>query len=194
MADIITNETLKKYAEIATDAFMEDPVYQKVAKDEKKRRQVIYHGVLIRLYDSRNNGDLFYFDEEDRGLLVLRDVNRELQFSEFLKCPNFMALFVLLPYVLKLFSIIGKFDNKAILGDKSYVVSPIFVGKEHQRKGVASNLIKKAVDDIIPQGYKIGLDTQNPANVEKYEKMGFKLLKEEFHEEDQIYNYYMSIE
>lgn len=36
MADIITNETLKKYAEIATDAFMEDPVYQKVAKDEKK--------------------------------------------------------------------------------------------------------------------------------------------------------------
>ena len=194
MANNITNEILQKYARMSVDAFMDDPVYQKVAKNEKKRRQVIYHGVLIRLYDSRNNGDLFYFDEEDRGLLVLRDVNRELQFSEFLKCPNFMALFLLLPYALKLFSIIGKFDSRGVFGDDSYMISPIFVAKEHQKKGVASALVKKAAADILPTGYKICLDTQNPANVEKYEKMGFKLLKEEFYEEDQIHNYYMSIE
>ena len=43
----------------------------------------------------------------------------------------------------------------------------------------------------IVQGAKsVGVE----ANVEKYEKMGFKLLKEEFYEEDQIHNYYMSIE
>ena len=46
MADIITNETLKKYAEIATDAFMEDPVYQKVAKDEKKEDRLFITAYL----------------------------------------------------------------------------------------------------------------------------------------------------
>ena len=190
----ISNDTLKKYAKIASEVFMEDPVYMQVSKNEKIRKTVIYHGVLIRLYDSRNNGDLFYIDEQERGILVLRNVDRELQFSQFMKCPNFMALFLLLPYVLKLFSIIGQFDNKAILGENSYVVSPIFVAKEHQRKGVAANLIKKAVAELVPQGYKIGLDTQNPVNVEKYEKMGFKLVKHEFLEKEQIDNYYMVIE
>lgn len=194
MSGNVSNETLKKYARKASEVFMEDPVYKLVSKNEKIRKTVIYHGVLIRLYDSRNNGDLFYFDREERGLLVLRKVVRSLQFSQFMKCPNFMALFMLLPYVLKLFSIIGKFDSRGVFGDDSYMISPIFVAKEHQKKGVASALVKKAAADILPAGYKICLDTQNPDNVEKYKKMGFRLAKEEYYEEDRLHNYYMVME
>ena len=187
----MSNKTLRKYAEMASEVFMEDPVYLKVTGSKWLRKIIIREGLLIRMYESRNNGDLFYFDEQGRGMLILKKADRELQFTEMLKCPNAPVVLPLLPYVIKLMSITARCDNKGVIGEDSYIISPIFVGKDYQKQGVAKNLVKKAAADILPQGYKIGLDTQNAANVEKYEKMGFELIKQEVFEQHGINNYYM---
>lgn len=189
----ISNSTLKKYAKMASEVFMEDPVYKSVCKNKWLRKKLIYHGVLIRLYDSAKK-DFFYFDRQGRGMLVLKDVKRQYQISELMKCPNAMALIFLAPYVVKLFGILGQFNNRSVLGEDVYTISPVFVGKEYQRRGVAASLVKRAVADMKEKGLKVGLDTQNPVNKEIYERIGFTLVKQEFLEKEQIDNYYMLFE
>lgn len=193
MAENLTLEQLKKYSGMAADAFMDDPLYKCAVKNEKKRREVIYHRTLSRLNVSKKT-DMFYFDEEDRGLLILRDVNTPYSAEQFKDTPNILNLLLLLPYVTKVSTISGRFDNKKFMDDKTYIVSPIFVAKEHQKKGVGMKLLKKAIEDARAKGYKLGLDTQNPDNVPFYEKAGFKVVGYEFYEKEQIHNYYMICE
>ena len=52
----------------------------------------------------------------------------------------------------------------------------------------------KAAADLKEQGCKLGLDTQNPDNVPKYEKMGFRLFHQAFYEDIQIYIFHMILE
>lgn len=186
---MISYQILKKYAKIASEAFVNDPVYRYVAKNERLRKYVIYHGTLIRLYASRN-GAAFYEDEQGRGLLVLRSTDIDYSISDYMKAPNRIAMVLLLPYALKLFGILGQIGNN-VLGENVHIISPIFVSPEHHNKGVASTLVKKAVADMAKKGCKVGLDTQNRENVFKYEKMGFTLVKEEFFDKEKIHNYYM---
>ncbi len=190
----ITDETLKRYAEIASEAFMNDPAYIHSAKNEKIRKKVAYHGTLIRMYASRNRGFRFYFDEEGRGMLVLRPAHSELSAGEFMKCPNAYALVRLLPWAAKLMSVDSRCENKKYFDEKTYIISPVFVDVNHQRKGVASKLIAKAAEDMKALGYKIGLDTQNPDNVTAYEKMGFKVFHHVYFEDTKIHNYHMILE
>lgn len=186
----IPDEILKKYAEMASEAFMEDPVYKYVTKKEKTRKKVIYHRILSRLYISRET-DLFYFDEEDRGLLVLRHVNDEYKPEMFMKVPNYKEMFFVIPHLIKFSGVTGHFDNKKYMDENTYIVSPIFVAKEHQGKGVGLKLLERAKKDMAEKGFKLGLDTQNPDNVAFYEKAGFKVLKHEFYDKEQVDNYYM---
>lgn len=186
----ISDETLKKYAEMAAQAFMDDPVYKYVARKEKTRKKVIYHRILSRLYISRET-DLFYFDEEGHGLLVLRHIKDEYKPEQFMKVPNYKEMFFVIPHMIKFSGVTDHFDNKKYMDDNTYIVSPIFVAKEHQGKGIGLKLLEKAQKDMAAKGCKLGLDTQNPANVAFYEKAGFKLVKHEFYDREQVDNYYM---
>lgn len=191
MKNNISNETLKKYAKMASEAFMNNPVYVAACKSEKIRKLVIYHIILMRLYISRKT-DIFYFDQEERGLLVLRKAGSDYTVGEVLKCPNRPALIMLLPYVLKVLGILARFDSKGLYDEnKTYIISPVFVDKTHQRKGVAARLIKRSIEDMGTKGYKVGLDTREPDNVGYYEKLGFKLIDHQLYEKDKVSSYYM---
>ena len=61
-----------------------------------------------------------------------------------------------------------------VFPENCYIISPVFVAPEHQGKGVATELIKKGISDLVPQGYKLGLEAQNPENVKFYEKLGIQ--------------------
>lgn len=172
---------------------MTAPVYVTACKDVKARKRMLYHVTLLRLYASRK-ADRIYIDEEERGLMVLRYSRNDYTVGEFLKCPNWPMLFVLRPYVVKLFDVIGRFDNKGVFDDTTYCIVSIFVAKEHRGKGVGMNLLKRAIADARAKGYKLGLDTQNPANIPFYEKAGFRVAGHEFYEKEQIHNYYMICE
>ena len=84
-------------------------------------------------------------------------------------------------------------DSK-VFDEKTLIISPVFVDPKHQGRGIATQMIKAGIEEFVPQGYKIGLETQNPDNVGFYEKLGFKIIKEEFYKLEKIHNYYMVYE
>lgn len=187
----ITNEILKKYAKMASQSFMTNPGYVISCPDEKKRQDFIYHVVLMRLYISRKT-DIFYFDEEGRGLLVLRKAGLGYPTGEVLKVPNILGLLKNMSFVSKLLGVTGAFNDKGLYDEeKTYIVSPVFVDVNHQGKGVGTALLKKAVEDMAQKGFKVGLDTMEPTNVPYYEKLGFKLIDTQFSEKDNAYSWYM---
>lgn len=187
----ITDEILKKYAKMASQSFMTNPGYVISCPDEKKRQDFIYHVVLMRLYISRKT-DIFYFDEEGRGLLVLRKAGLGYPTGEVLKVPNILGLLKNMSFVSKLLGVTGAFSDKGLYDEeKTYIVSPVFVDVNHQGKGVGTALLKKAVEDMAQKGFKVGLDTMEPTNVPYYEKLGFKLIDTQFSEKDNAYSWYM---
>ena len=187
----ITNETLKKYAEIASDAFMTNPGYVLSCPDEGKRKNFIYNVVLMRLYISRKT-DIFYFDEQERGMLVLRKAGMDYPASEVLKVPNILGLLKNMSLVSKLLTVTGSYSSKGLYDEeKTYIVSPIFVDVKHQGKGVGTALLKKAIAEMEAKGYKVGLDTMEPSNLPYYEKLGFKLIDDQIDENTGAHSWYM---
>ena len=187
----ITNETLKKYARMGARAFMTNPGYVLSCKDENKKEDFIYNVILMRLYISRKT-DIFYFDEEGRGMLVLRKAGLDYPTGEVLKVPNIFGLLKNMSYVSKLLSVTGVYSSKGLYDEeKTYIVSPVFVDVNHQGKGVGTALLKKAIEDMSAKGYKVGLDTMEPSNVPYYEKLGFKLIDKQYNEKEDAYSWYM---
>ena len=191
MNNNITNETLKKYARMGAKAFMTNPGYVLSCKDENKKEDFIYNVILMRLYISRKT-DIFYFDEEGRGMLVLRKAGMDYPTGEVLKVPNIFGLLKNMSYVSKLLSVTGVYSSKGLYDEeKTYIVSPVFVDVNHQGKGVGTALLKKAIEDMSAKGYKVGLDTMEPSNVPYYEKLGFKLIDKQYNEKEDAYSWYM---
>ncbi len=134
-----------------------------------------------------------YVDEENRGICVLRHAHNDYIMFDFLRCPNrFFVEYI--PSTIKTLLTYGHLDNKDIFDEKTYLISPVFVDKNHKGQGIATLLIKNAVNEFIPKGFKIGLETQNPDNVPFYEKPGFRTVKHENCEKENIHNHYMIID
>ena len=191
MADNISNNILKKYAELASDAFMTNPGYVLSCPDEGKRKNFIYNVVLMRLYISRKT-DIFYFDEQERGMLVLRKAGMDYPASEVLKVPNILGLLKNMSLVSKLLTVTGSYSSKGLYDEeKTYIVSPVFVDVKHQGKGVGTALLKKAIAEMEAKGYKVGLDTMEPSNLPYYEKLGFKLIDDQIDENTGAHSWYM---
>lgn len=189
----ISRKTLKYYAKMASEAYVNDPVYCFACKNEGIRKRFIYHFLLLRLNSSKKK-DIIYFDEENRGLCIFREAHYDYTMFQFLKCPNWVFLTLYWPITLKTLLAYSHLDNKDVFDDKTYIVSPVFVSPDHQGKGIASSLLKNGMSKLIDEGYKIGLETQNPANVGFYEKLGFRVVKEEYYKLEKIHNYYMLCE
>lgn len=189
----ISRKTLKYYAKMASEAYVNDPVYCFACKNEGIRKRFIYHFLLLRLNSSKKK-DIIYFDEENRGLCIFREAHYDYTMFQFLKCPNWVFLTLYWPITLKTLLAYSHLDNKDVFDDKTYIVSPVFVSPDHQGKGIASSLLKNGMSKLIDEGYKIGLETQNPENVGFYEKLGFRVVKEEYYKLEKIHNYYMLCE
>ena len=193
MKNKVSLKTLKYYAKMASEAYINDPVYTFACKNEKLRRRFIYHFILLRLNSSRKK-DIFYFDEEARGLCIFRHAHYDYTMWQFLKCPNWVFLVLYFPITIKTLLAYSHLDNKDLFDENTYIVSPVFVAPEHQGKGIASKLLREGMTKLYAEGKKIGLETQNPDNVTFYERLGFKTVKTEFYKLEKIQNTYMLFE
>ncbi len=185
-------KTLKYFARMAAESYVNDPVHVYATKNEKLRKRYVYHFMIERLSTS-NREDIIYFDEENRGICVWRDAHNPYNMFDFLLCPNwvFLALYPIRTFkTLKAYS---HLDEK-VFPENTLLISPVFVDVNHQGKGIATKLIKQGIADLVPQGYKLGLEAQNPDNVKFYEKLGFKTIKYVYFESEKIHNYYMMYE
>lgn len=190
--DRLDRKTLKYFARMAAESYVDDPVHVYATKSEKLRKKFLYHFMLERLSTS-NREDIIYLDEENRGICVWRDAHNNYDVFDFLLCPNWVFLYVYLISTVKTLKAFSHLDSK-VFPENTLLISPVFVDKNHQGKGIATSLIKKGIDELIPQGYKLGLETQNPDNVKFYEKLGFKTIKYVYFKGEKIHNYYMMYE
>ncbi len=185
----LDRETLKYYARMAAESFVDDPVHCYATKNVERRKKFVYHFLLERLTSS-NKSDVFYVDDEGRALCVWRDAHNEYTVLDFLKCPNWVFLCYYITSTFKTLMAYRYLDSK-VFEKNTLIISPVFVDPQHQGRGIATEMIKKGIEEFVPQGYKIGLETQNPDNVGFYEKLGFKIIKQEFYKLEKIHNYYM---
>ena len=182
-------KTLKYFARMAAESYVNDPVHAYATKSEEKRKKYVYHFMLERL-SSSNGKDFVCVDEENRGLCVWRDAKNNYTTAEFLACPNWVFLVYYLPSTVRTLKAYSHLDAK-VFDDNTLLISPVFVDKKYQGQGIATKLIKQGIKELVPQGYKLGLETQNPDNVALYEKLGFKTVKYTYFKSEKIHNYYM---
>lgn len=186
---IMDREKLKYYARMAAESYVDDPVHSYATKSVERRKKYVYHFMMERLSTS-NREDIIYFDEQERGLCVWRDAHNEYTMFDFLKCPNWVFLAYYWWHTAKTLKAYSHLDSK-VFEKNTLIISPVFVDKKHQGQGVATKLIQRGIDELVPQGYKLGLETQNPDNVGFYEKLGFKTVKYDYWKSEKIHNYYM---
>lgn len=185
----LTRKELEYYARMASETYVNDPVHVYATKNEKLRKKFLYHFMIKRL--STSNGEDFIFeDEEKRGLCVWRDAHNDYTMFDFLKCPNWVFLCVYNISLIKTLKVFSHLDQK-VFEKNTLLISPVFVDKDHKGKGIGTALIKRGIEELVPLGYKLGLETQNPENVALYERLGFKTVEYKFFKSEKIHNYYM---
>ena len=182
-------KTLKYFARMAAESYVNDPVHSYATKNEKIRKKYVYHFMLERLSTS-NREDIIYVDEQNRGICVWRDAHNDYTMFDFLLCPNWFFLAFYWVNTFKTLKAYSHLDSK-VFEKNTLIISPVFVDKNHQGQGIATELIKRGIRELVPQGYKLGLETQNPENVGFYEKLGFKTVKYDYWKSEKIHNYYM---
>lgn len=185
----LTRKELEYYARMASETYVNDPVHVYATKNEKLRKKFLYHFMIERLSTS-NGEDFIYEDEEKRGLCVWRDAHNDYTMFDFLKCPNWVFLCVYNISLIKTLKVFSHLDQK-VFEKNTLLISPVFVDKDHKGKGIGTALIKRGIEELVPLGYKLGLETQNPENVAFYERLGFKTVEYKFFKSEKIHNYYM---
>lgn len=180
---------LRYYARMAADCYANDPVHIYATKSEKWRKKYDYHFMIARLMTS-NREDIIYLDEENRGLCIWRDAHNPYTVFDFLLCPNWIFLAIYAKSTVKILKAYSHLDAK-VFDKNTMIISPVFVDPSQQGKGIATKLIKQGIDELLPLGYKLGLETQNPDNVGFYEKLGFRTKEYVFFKSEKIHNYYM---
>lgn len=185
----LTFRQLRYYARMAAEAYVNDPVHMYATRHESWRKRYDYHFMLARLMTS-NRQDFIYTDEEDRGICIWRDAHNDYTVFDFLLCPTWPMLAVYAKSTVKILKAYSHLDSK-VFEENTLIISPVFTAPEHQGKGIATKLIKQGIAELVPLGYKLGLETQNPDNVAFYEKLGFETVQYVFFKSEKIHNYYM---
>lgn len=185
----ISKKEIKYWAEMAAEAYADDPVHSYATKNIKLRKRYIYHFMMNRITAS-NSVDYFYIDDDKRGICIWRKAHNEYTVLDFLKCPHWIPMWLLLPSTVKTLSAYSKLDVKKF-DDDTWIISPVFVSPEHQGEGVATALISQGVADLTAMGLKCGLEAQSEKNVRFYEKLGFKTFEKDYYKSGNIEHRYM---
>ncbi len=185
----LNKKTLKKMALMAAETFADDPVHKNCTKVLKIRKRFLYHFMTER-FSASNGEDYIYLDEEERGMCVWRDAKNDYTVIDFLKCPHWVFLVLYWISTVRTLIIYSRRDL-SVFPDNTLLIEPVFVGREFQGKGIATKLIKQGIDDLVPLGYNLGLETQNPDNLPLYEKLGFRVISKQALKKGKIFNYSM---
>lgn len=185
----LSKSTLKKMSSIAAEVFMDDPVHKHCTKVKSIRKRFLYHFMMER-FNSSNGEDYIFIDDEHDGMCIWRDAKNDYTVFDFLKCHHWIYLcFYWISTVRSL--IVYARRDLSVFPDNTLLIEPVFVSKEHQGKGVASAMIKKGIEEFVPMGYNLGLETQNPDNVSLYERLGFEIVSVKPLVKDKVFNYSM---
>ncbi len=174
---------------MSADSFIDDPLYIAIAKNKFIRKRFIYNFMYLRFYLS-NMQDIIIEDNDKHGLGIWKSATSKISIKNAFSCPNFLNLLFYLPIVIRLEKAFSD-EDMSLFPKNTLLLSPIFGDKNFQGKGVVKSLILKKADELVKEGYTLGLETQNEINVEVYSKLGFRLVKVEKYMDGKITNYLM---
>ena len=186
---MLSKNELKQYAKMAADSFADDPLYTALVKNRRIRKGFLYNFMYLRFYLS-NTEDLVIRDSEQRGLCIWRSAANKLSVQKALFCPRFFHLLLYTPIIIRLERAFSQ-EDMSVFPANTLLLSPVFVDKKFQGKGIAKRLILEKADALTNAGYILGLETQNKSNLEIYTKLGFRLVKTEQCRGGKITNYLM---
>ena len=186
---MLDEKTLNEMAYMAAEAYMEDPVHKNCTRVPAVRKRFLYHFMMER-FSSSNGSDFIYLDKEKRGMCIWRDAKNDYTVFDFLKCPHWIFLVLYWISTVRTLIIYSRRDL-SVFPDNTLLIEPVFVGKEFQGRGIATKLIRQGIEDLVPLGYNLGLETQNPDNITLYEKLGFKVISKQTLKRGKIYKYSM---
>lgn len=185
----LSTKELRRFARIAGEAYVNDPVHSYATKNVNRRKSFVYHFQMERLNTS-NGEDYIFIDDEGRGICVWRKARNEYTALDFIKCPDWIYLYIHPVNIIKTLMAYSPLDVK-VFSENTWIISPVFVDPEHQGKGIATALIKDSMEYLSQFGYEFGLEAQDERNVAFYERLGFETIKKARFEKGNIDHYYM---
>lgn len=185
----LNKKELRRFAKIAGEAYINDPVHSYATKNPKRRKRFVYHFMMERLNTS-NGEDYIYIDDENEAVCVWRRAHNEYGVLDFLKCPDWLYLYWFWPNTLRTLAAYSPLDVKKF-SENTWIISPVFVSPEKQGRGAATRLIKQGIEDLRRLGYDLGLEAQDEKNVAFYRKLGFEVTATDTFKNGLITHYYM---
>lgn len=172
---------------ILADVFMDDPMIQHLFGEESRKPEAKYfydfmiyesiklHRHMLCIKEGQRFAGLAIVDTPRtvKGLFVLTNIFYLLRVLVFrMKMPKGSVDFIRRYY---------KVTTKNRPKKPHYYLNCIGVDPAFQKKGYAKVLMNNihAMVDQDPRVAGIGLDTENPVNVDIYQKFGYKLVKKE---------------
>lgn len=174
----LTSKDLLQASDILGKAFMDDPIWIEILKDELEKFSIVFE---VPLKHTLKYGKIYGYSSNLEGIAAwLPSHNVNMNFFQFIWSGAFRS-------ALKLGKKIGKRIQevfKTITEDRElnmkvpyiylYVIGVL---PEHQGKGVGSSLINAMLNTLPPE-IPLYLETETEQNIKFYEKLGFKIMKE----------------
>lgn len=186
----LSQKEIDRYAKIASESFSQDPIYKYCCKNEFVRKRFIYYIMYLRI-NASNKSDIIITDKDRHGLCIWRDYKKSYTAKDMLFSKKSFGIIIYFPILIKLLKMFKNVNATEIYPENTLLIEPVFVDKKFQGQGTAKRMILQSAKDLLKSGYSLGLETQNPENIRKYEKTGFELISKQQIANGKITDYYM---
>ncbi len=187
---VIDLKDFKKARDICVEAFMSYPLHNFI-KDENRRKKVLEQIISTELKYSLKNNQAYYLGYDLREVSIWKNNNKPPSRLAYLRYKTPRTIITLMLNMRreekKLYSSyireVLKIRNELILPDQFIELSVIAVHPENQGEKRASRLLRLALEELKAHGLSCMLVTNTNKNKTMYEKFGFNLIKDFYHEQ-----------
>lgn len=172
-------QEFKQVLDTMISGFFDDPVYEYLFPDGKKRKRFLYRFLKMRLKYSMRYGEISVTDDlkglciwlPPHDMMTVKDMIRFGAIGIFLMCnaKEKDKLFDMISFMSQV--------SDGVIEQPYWYLSPICVAKEYQRRGYGKALLEYSIEKYANRG-TLFLETQSEKNRMIYEKYGFSLLKQ----------------
>jgi len=180
----LTNNDIKKAAEVYARAYSKITLYEKALEDTEDKSQVLKMFFEIPIRFGIKYGFPYAPSEQLEGISIWIPYEKaDMTMWRMIRSGGFKSSFKLVKIgktflaSLKGFSQLDKDRHKNMTGKKYLYLMSLAVDPEYQRKGIASNLLKAMFEKTDSCGYYTYVSADID-NVDFYKKHGFKVIKE----------------
>lgn len=168
-----THDDVERVASILADAFFHDPVWAWAFSDETRRREQQLAWFTLVVAQALDNGSVWVTPGFEAaavwvppGKLELDEV-REAQLEAALRelCGDEIGV------VLELFAL---FEQNHPRDPDLHYLSLLATADAHRGKGIGTQLLRQRLDELDELGAPAYLESTNPANLTRYEAVGFR--------------------